>query len=127
MFLLAFFAPYMDGVCSIWGVSPKEALQILIEEKATFGKIAKNNPKDLANLMNVPEVKATVRIANALKDVSDEWIKEKMNVLLKVMEDIRPELASGIIETPGGTEWFYDSLIGLRKILFPKPQLKTQG
>ncbi|GAH13385.1 unnamed protein product, partial [marine sediment metagenome] len=38
MFLEEIFAPYIDGVCSIWGVSPEEALRILIDEKATFDK-----------------------------------------------------------------------------------------
>ncbi len=114
----------MDGICKGWGVSPEEGLSILIKEEATFGKIAAENPKALAELMNQPAIKAIVGIASPLKDVSEEWIKEKADILYEVMVEIRPELARGIAETPGGTEWFYESLIGLRKILFGKPQLK---
>ncbi|GAG94708.1 unnamed protein product, partial [marine sediment metagenome] len=101
----------------------KMPLRILIEEKATFGKIAKNNPKDLEKFKNDPAVKAVLKVASPLGNVSDEWINEKMNVLLKVMNDIRPELARGITETPGGTEWFFTSLTGLRDILYGVPKL----
>lgn len=123
MFLEEVFAPYIDGVCSIWGVSPEEALQILIREKATFDKIAKDNPKDLEKLKNQPPIKKILKIAKPLGSMSDEWIKEKMTVLLKVMKDIRPSMARGILETPGGTEWFYQSLVGLRDILWGAPKL----
>lgn len=119
--LETFFAPYIDGACSEWGVSPEDALRILIDEKATFGKIAVDNPTDLKKLRNHPPVKKIIDMASPLKDVSDEWIKEKADILFKVMKDLRPELASIIAETPGGTEWFYDSLIGLREILYGKP------
>lgn len=125
IFLERIFAPYMVGICKAWGVSPEEGLRTLIEEEATFGKIAAENPEALTELMNQPQIKIIVAIASPLRDVSDDWIKEKMDILLDVMVEIRPKLARGIIETPGGTEWFYDSLTGLRKILFGKPQLKT--
>jgi len=121
------FAPYMDGVCSAWGVSPEEGLRILIKEEATFGKIAADNPESLAELMNQPEVKVIVAIASPLRDVSDDWIKEKIDILFEVMVDIRPKLARGIADIPGGTEWFYDSLTGLRNILFGKPQLNLES
>lgn len=122
-FLKSVFAPYMDGICQEWGVSPEEALRILIEEKATFGKIAKNNPKDLEKLKNDPTVKVVLEVASPLGNASDEWINEKMHVLLKVMREIRPSLAKAIIETPGGPEWFYQSLVGLRDILYGVPKL----
>jgi len=35
IFLERVFAPYMDGVCDVWGISPEEGLRILIEENAT--------------------------------------------------------------------------------------------
>ena len=127
IFLENIFAPYMNGICQEWGVSPEEALQILIKEEATFGKIAEDNPAALAELTNQPEIKVIVAIASPLKDVSDEWIEEKMDILFDVMVNIRPELARGIANTPGGTEWFYDSLTGLRNILFGKPQLKIDS
>ncbi len=127
IFLESIFAPYMDGICKVWGVSPEEGLRILIKEEATFDKIAEENPEALAELMNQPQIKVIVAIASPLKDVSDDWIKEKMDILFDVMVEIRPKLARGIIETPGGTEWFSDSLTGLRKTLFGKPQLKIQG
>ena len=127
IFLENIFAPYMDGICRVWGVSPEEGLSILIKDEATFGKIAADNPEALAELMNQPAIKVIVGIASPLRDVSDDWIKEKIDILFEVMMDIRPELARGIADTPGGTEWFYDSLTGLRNILFGKPQLKREG
>jgi len=127
IFLERIFAPYIDGVCSAWGVSPEDGLQTLIKEDATFGKIAADNPEALAELTNQPEIKVLFAIASPLRDVSDDWIKEKTDILFEVMVDIRPELARGIADTPGGTEWFYDSLTGLRNILFGKPQLKKEG
>ena len=124
IFLESIFAPYMDGICKVRGVSPEEGLRILIKDEATFGKIAAENPEALAQLMNQPAIKVIVGIASPLRDVSDDWVKEKTDILFEVMMDIRPELARGIADTPGGTEWFYESLIGLRKVLFGKPQLK---
>ena len=112
------FVPLIEGFCSSWGVSPEEGLQILIEEKADFGKIARDNPQDLEKMLNDPVIKATIKAVGSLKDVTDEWIKEKMDVLLEVMMDIKPELARGIIDTPGGLEWFFKSLTGLRDVLF---------
>lgn len=116
----------MNGVCKVWGVSPEEGLRLLIKEETTFGSIAKNNPEALAELLNQPEIQIIVDIASPLRDVSDEWIKEKMDILFEVMGDIRPELARIIAETPGGTEWFSDSLTGLKDILFAKPRLNIE-
>lgn len=133
IFLERIFAPFMDGYCQEWGVSPEEALQILIKEDTTFGKIAKDNPKDLAKWVNQPEIRVVIAATRPLGNVSDEWIKDKMTVLLEVMGKIRPPLANAIITTPGGQAWFYDSLIGLRDILYgvPKlshvPQLNIEG
>ena len=121
IFLERIFAPYMDGVCQEWGISPEEALQILIKEEATLGKIAKDNPEALAELASKPEIRVITAVARPLGNVSDEWIKDKMSVLLEVMVKIRPELANELITTPGGQKWFYDSLVGLRDILFGKP------
>ncbi len=125
IFLEGIFAPYMDGICKAWGVTPEEGLQILIKDEATFDKIAADNPAALKELMNQPAIKAIVAIAGPLKDVSEEWIQEKTEILFEVMMDIRPELARGIADTPGGSEWFTNSMIGLRDILFGvgKPQL----
>ena len=127
IFLERIFAPYMDGVCQVWGVSPEEALQILIKEDATLGKIAKDNPDALAELVSQPEVRVIAAVARPLGNVSDEWIKDKMSVLLEVMTKIRPPLANALITTPGGQKWFYDSLVGLRDILFGKPTTIQQS
>jgi len=121
IFLERIFEPYMDGICKVWGVSPEVGLRILIDEKATFGKIAEDNPEDLAELMNQPEIKVIAAIASPLRDVSDDWVNEKIDVLFDVMKKIRPELARIIAESPEGKEWFYDSLTGLRSVLFGKP------
>ena len=126
LFLEKIFEPYMVGVCKVWGVSPSEGLRLLIEEETTFGSIAKNNPEALAELINQPEMQVIVAIASPLKDVSDDWVQEKMDILFDVMVDIRPELARVIVETPGGTEWFSASLTGLKDILFGKPRLNIE-
>ncbi|GAG55812.1 unnamed protein product [marine sediment metagenome] len=123
LFLERIFDPYMHGVCKVWGVRPEVGLRLLIEEKTTFGTIAKNNPEALAELISQPEIQVIVAIASPLRDVSDEWIQEKMDILFDVMVDIRPELARVIVETPGGSEWFSNSLKGLRNVLFGKPTL----
>ncbi|GAH83026.1 unnamed protein product [marine sediment metagenome] len=123
IFLEKIFEPYMDGLCDTWGVSPEEGLRILIKEKATLGKIAKDNPAALKELMNQPEIKVVVDIANPLKDVTNDWVNEKMDILFDVMMEIRPELARCIVETPEGSKWFYDSLSGLRKLFFGRPQI----
>lgn len=123
IFLERIFSPYMDGICKTWGVTPEEGLRILINDNATFGKIAHDNPEALAELMNQPEIKAIIAIASPLKDVTNDWVNEKTGILFEVMAELRPELARGIAETSGGTEWFYQSLIGLRDVLFGVPKL----
>ena len=129
IFLERIFAPYMDGVCQELSVSPEEALRILINDESTLGKIAHDNPEALAELVNQPGVKVITAIAvhGGLGNVSEEWIEQKMTLLLEVMRKIRPSLANVIITTPGGQKWFYDSLIGLRDTLFGMPQLKIEG
>jgi len=127
IFLEMIFAPYMDGICDVWGVSPEEGLHILIDKNATIDKIAKDNPEALAELMNQRELKMIFDVASPLRDVSDDWIKEKMGILFDVMAELRPELARGITEAPGGTEWFYDSLTGLQKMFFGKPQINIEA
>ncbi len=121
LFLESIFAPYIDGICKVWSVSPEEGLRLLIEEGTTFDMIAKNNPEALAELMNQPEIQVIATIAKPLGDMSDKWIKKKTEVLLEVMKEIRPSLASTITETPGGMDWFSASLTGLKDILFGKP------
>ena len=123
IFLERIFAPYIDGVCQEWGVRPEEALRILIDDESTLGKIAKDNPEALAELVSQPEVRVMIAVARPLGNVSDDWINDKTNVLLEVMGKIRPSMANAIKTTPGGTEWFYDSLVGLRNTLFGMPQL----
>ena len=126
IFLERIFAPYIDGVCQEWGVSPEEGLRILIDDESPLGKIAKDNPEALAELVSQPEVRIITAVARPLGNVSDEWIKDKMTVLLEVMGKIRPELANALITTPGGQKWFYESLTGLRDILFGKPQINIE-
>ncbi|GAJ09992.1 unnamed protein product, partial [marine sediment metagenome] len=58
--------------------------------------------------------------------ISDEGIKDRMVVLLEVMEKIRPPMANIIITTPGGQKWLYQSLVGLRNILFGAPNLNIE-
>jgi len=126
IFLERIFAPYIDGVCLAWGVSPEEALRILIKEEATFGKIAADNPAELKELLNHPPIKALLDIASPLKDVTNDWVNEKMGILFEVMANLRPSLAKIIVDTPGGREWFADSLTGLKDILYGKPKLNIE-
>jgi len=118
IFLESIFAPYMDGLCDVWGLSPEEGLRVLIKENFSLDRIAKDNREALTEFISQPEVRVITAVASPLGNVPDEWIKDKMIVLLDVMGKIRPELANVIITTPGGQKWFYDSLIGLRNILF---------
>ena len=120
MFLEKMFSPYIDGVCSVLGETPEDGLRRLINEGTTFGSIAQDNPQALDQFLSQPEVKIILAIARPLRDVSEDWIEDKMDILFEVMVEIRPELASIIVDTPGGTEWFYDSLTGLREVLFFK-------
>ena len=121
LFLEKLFAPYIDGVCKVWGVPPERGLRLLIEENTTFGTIAKNNPEALSEFLSQPEMKVLLAIASPLKDVSEDWVQEKLDILFEVMVEIRPELANIIVETDGGKEWFYDSLTGLKDVLFRTP------
>lgn len=118
IFLDRIFAPYMDGLCDTWGVSPEEGLHILITKNVSLDKIANDNPEALDEFLSQPEFKVITSVTKPLGNVSDDWIKDKMTVLLEVMEDVRPELANALITTPGGQTWFYDSLVGLRNMLF---------
>jgi len=99
----------------------------LIEEKATLDQIAHDNSDALAEFLRQPECRVIVAVASPIGNVSDEWIKDKTESLIKVMEGIRPSLAKIIIETPGGAEWFYESLKGLRGIIFGKPTIPQIG
>ena len=118
LFLERVFSPYINGVCTVLEVSPEEGIRKLILDNNTVAKLAKNNPAALSELLSLPEMKILIAIASPLKNVSKDWIEEKMDVLFEVMSEIRPELAKIIIDTPNGVEWFYDSLTGLRDILF---------
>ncbi len=123
IFLEQIFSPYINGVCTVLEVSPEEGIRKLILDDKTVGKLAKENPEVVSEFISLPEMKVLIAIARPLKNVSEDWIEEKMDVLFEVMSEIRPELAKIIIDTPGGTLWFYNSLTGLRDILFGKPQL----
>jgi len=126
IFLESIFAPYMDGLCDIWGLSPEEGLRVLIKENASLDKIANDNQEALKEFLSQPEIRVIAAVARPLGEVSEEWIKEKTGILIEVMEKIRPELANVIITTPGGQKWFLDSLTGLRNILFGKPQINIE-
>lgn len=126
IFLEGVFAPYMEGLCDVWGLSPEEGLRVLINENATLDRIAIDNRDALKEFLSQPEVRVIAAVASPLGGVSDEWINEKKDVLLEVMMKIRPEIADVIISTPGGQEWLHESLIGLRNILFNMPQINIE-
>ena len=118
LFLEQIFSPYINGVCKVLEVSPVEGIRKLILDNNTVSKLANNNPAAVSEFLDLPEMKILIIIARPLKNVSKEWIEEKMDILFEVMSEIRPELAKIITDTPNGIEWFYDSLTGLRDILF---------
>ena len=126
IFLESIFAPYMDGLCDIWGLSPEEGLRVLIKENVSLDRIANDNRETLTEFLSQPEIRVITAVARPLGNMPDEWIKDKMTVLLEIMEKIRPELANAIITTPGGQKWFYDSLVGLKNILFGRPQINIE-
>ena len=123
IFLERIFAPYMDGLCDGWNMRPEDGLRLLIEKELTLDKIANENRDDIMEFLSQPECSVIVTAARPLGDVSDEWIKDKTVVLIDVMNKIRPTLANTILTTPGGEEWFYESLTGLRDILFGNPTI----
>lgn len=126
IFLERIFAPYMDGLCDTWGMKPAEGLKLLIKRNDSLYRIAYDNREALDEFLSQPEVKVIKSITKPLESVSDEWIKDKMSVLLDVMVKIRPELANVIMTTPDGEAWFHDSLVGLRNLLFGIPQLNIE-
>ena len=123
IFLERIFAPYMDGLCDTWGMRPEEGLELLIMRNDSLDRIANDNRESLDEFLSQPEVRVITAVARPLGNVSEEWIKDKMGVLLDVMVKIRPELANVIMNTPDGEVWFHDSLVGLRNLLFGIPQL----
>jgi len=123
IFLERIFAPYMDGLCDTWGMRPEEGLNLLIQKNMSLDKIATENHEALDEFLRQPEVRVIIAVAKPLGNVPDEWIQDKMAVLIDVMMNIRPELANVIITTPDGEKWFYESLVGLRNILLGRPQL----
>ncbi len=118
LFLEQIFSPYINGVCKVLEVSPVEGIRKLILDDKTVGILAKDNPEVVSEFLSLPEMKVLIAIVSPLKNVSEEWIEEKMDVLFEVMSEIRPELAKIILDTPGGILWFYNSLTGLRDVLF---------
>ena len=126
IFLESIFEPYMEGLCDVWGLSPEEGLRVLINENASLDRIANDNREALTEFMSQPEVRVITTIASPIGNKSDDWIKDNMTVLLEVMGKIKPSMANIITTTPGGQEWFYQSLLGLRNILFGKPQINIE-
>lgn len=121
IFLESIFAPYMEGLCDVWGMSPEEGLRLLINENASLDRIANDNREALTEFLSQPEVRVITAVASPLGNMPDEWIRDKMTVLIEVMGKIKPSMANIIITTPGGQDWLYQSLKGLRNILFEKP------
>ena len=122
LFLQMLFIPYVEGLCEGFGTTPEEGMKTLVEDEATLGDLFKTNRESMADLLSKPECRVAIAIASPVAGKDEEWLQEKSELLLDVMGEVRPRLSETIRETPGGTEWFYDSLIGLRNILFGKPR-----
>ena len=122
IFLERIFMPYVDGLCNGLGLSPEDGVRHLIENEKTLDEIAYENRDAVIEFLSQPECRVIVAAATPLGVASEEWIKDRMDILLEVMGKIRPQLAKAIIDAPGGTEWFAGSLTGLRDMIFGKPR-----
>ena len=100
------------------GLTPAEAVRMLIEKNITLDRLAESHREALDVFLSQPEVKVAVAIAGRAANKPDEWFKEKLPTILEVMEESAPELAEAIKKTKGGRSWLLKSLTGLRDLLF---------
>lgn len=120
IFLDRIFKPYIDGLCEGLGLDPGSGVQRLIESETTIDKLAVDNREALEAFLAQTECRVVIAIAGPVARKPDEWIRERADGLLEEMEVSYPDMAKAIIDSPGGREWFAESLIGLREILFGK-------
>ena len=112
------FLPYFEGLAEGLGLTPAEAVRMLIEKNITLDRLAESHREALDVFLSQPEVKVAVAIAGRAANKPDEWFKEKLPTLLEVMEESAPELTEAIKKTKGGRSWLLKSLTGLRDLLF---------
>ena len=120
-FLEKFFVPFFDGLCESQGYTVDKVVTILIDEGTTLDNIFEENLDKTSNLMTTPEFRVVFSAIRPIIDNTDDWIKQHSLVLLEVMEEVRPSVAEIISTKEGGREWFANSLIGLKHMLFSQP------
>ena len=120
-FLRKFFIPYFEGVCEVKGTTIEEGFLILIKEGRTLDQVFEENIARTKDLMVTPEFRVVLSTLRPIANQSNEWIDEKSHTLLDVLQEIRPPLEAIIRQTEGGEQWFSESLIGIRRMLFQNP------
>ena len=126
LFLQILFIPYVEGLCEGFGTTPEDGMKKLVEDEATLGDLFGTNRESMVELLSKPECRVAIAIASPVAKKDEEWLQEKSDLLLDVMGEVRPRLSEAIREIPGGPEWFAESLVGLRNILFGKPQINIE-
>ena len=120
-FLRKFFIPYFEGVCDVKRTTLEEGFLVLIKEGKTLDQVFEENMARTKDLMVTPEFRVVLSTLRPIANQSNEWIDEKSHTLLDVLQDIRPPLEAVIRQTEGGEQWFSDSLVGIRRMLFQSP------
>ena len=101
-------------------VTPEEGITKLIKENNTIDKIATRNHTETANFLKLPELNVLRSMASDILSNPDTWYTDNSPLVLEVMDNLRPTLSHTIRNTEGGTQWFTDSLIGIKALLLQK-------
>jgi len=118
LFLQKIFIPYLEGVSEGLGLPLEEGAERLIREGRTIADLAMKYRGETSRLLSMPETRMLLMMARPIREKDEDWVREKSQVVLDVMGEVRPSLAKTIKETQGGVEWFQRSLIELKKVLF---------
>lgn len=117
-FLVKFFIPFFEGICEFKGIRMEEAISALIYENRTLDEIFDENLEMTSSLMASPEFRVILTTVRPMADKSNKWIKDNSKILIDVLEEIHPEICTVITDTDGGEKWLFDSLFGIRDLLF---------
>jgi len=118
-FLSKLFIPFFEGVCDVNGVTLEDGIKDLIDKNITLDNILKENMDKTQELMKQPEFRIIYSVVAPISEKPPEWISEKSETIIEVMDEIRPELATIIREHENGHTWFSQSLLGIRNLIFP--------
>lgn len=120
IFLGKLILPYIDGLSEGRNVTPEEGIKQLIEENNTIDKIATNNHTETDIFLKMPELNVLRSVATEILNNPNSWYTDNSPLILEVMDNIRPSIATTIRETTGGTKWLDDSLIGIKNLLIQR-------